>query len=285
MPMQPQFSTTSLVSFHLFLDNWITQRGRAYTNVTTPLFYQPDPQLQGYVAYASPFRSWVCDSGISGAVICSSVSGSLGVGGTGEIARGQSGMMIDYVNGRVLFPASVGTNAKLTGTYAFPDLNVYKANETQEQIVFTQKYYLNSRFGNPMTGIPTPGTYVTPAIFVSDAGGQNEPWAFGGTYKTDKRLSLVVLAENMTQLEGALSLIEDMKDVSFPQLPLSAWPLGPLGDYKSGYNYETYKGQYGSSLFSITEARTSKLGDGVKIDQALFVGLADVTVSTARSIH
>lgn len=293
MPMQPQFSTTTLMSTHLWLDNWLTQRGQAYTNHTSRLFYQPDGRLPGYVAYAAPFRSWVCDSGVSGAWVPSQISGDFGV-----LGHGQSGLMFDFVNGRVLLPAAFGTGHVITGSYAFKDLNVYKANETQEKMVFGNKYYLNPRFSaNAATGAPPiewdtklqAYNMVTPCVFLNDAATRNEGWAFGGAYETTMTVSLTVMAETMTQLEGALSLITDAKDVSFPQLPFTAWPLDFLGDFKggTGYNYETLKQQYGTpaNLYTITEARTSKVGDGVRIDQSVFLGVADLTVTRVRAIH
>ncbi len=285
--MQPQFSTTTLMSFHLWFDNYITQKGQAYTNTSSRLYYQPDSTLPQYAAYASPFRSWVCDSGVSGALIPSQISGSLGLGGTGFVNRGQSGMIIDFENGRVLFPAAVGPNAIISGSYAFKDLNVYKANETSETMVFTNKYYLNSRFARPITGIPPPREMVTPCVFISDASSTNDGFALGGAYNTTMHLTLNVLAENLTQLEGVNSMMTDAVDLCFPLLPFSAWPLGFLGDYKSGYNYQAYKQQYGgtSNLYSITEVRASKVGDGVKIDESIFLGIVDVTITKVRNIH
>lgn len=289
MPIQPQFSTSTLSSFHQWLDNWIAHRGQAYTNVSTPLYYQPDGRLPGYVAYASPFRSWVCDSGVAGATIGGTISGSLGIGGTGTLTRGQSGMVVDYENGRVLFPAAVGTKAIISGSYAFKDFNIYKANETQEGMVFENKYYLNSRFGNPMTGIPPPYEMVTPCMFISDSRVKNDGYALGGTYNTQMLVSVAVLAENLTQLEGALSLMADAKDTCFPQLPLSAWPVGFLGDFKggSGYDYNAVKAQHATpgNLYNITEVKVSKVGDGAVVDETIFVGLCDFTVSRVRTIH
>ncbi len=287
--MAPQFSSTTLMSFHLWLQNYIEQKGQAYTNTSSRLYYQPDTQLPQYVAYASPFRSWICDSGVSGAQIPSCISGSLGLGGTGFVGRGQSGMIIDYENGRVLFPASVGSNAIISGSYAFKDINVYKANETAETMVFTNKYYLNSRFARPITGIPPPYDEVTPCIFVSDAHTSNAGFALGGTYNTTMHVTLNVFAETMTQLEGVNSMLTDAVDLCFPQLPFSAWPLNFIGDYKggTGYNYQALKQQNNTpaNLYSITEVRASKVGDGVKIDEGIFLGMVDVTIERLRAIH
>lgn len=281
MPMIPQFSSTTLLSFHLWLDNLITQRGQGYTNTTTQLFYQQDSKMPGYVAYASPFRSWVCDSGVSGAAIPNSVSGSFGT------PTRQSGMIVDFENGRVLFPSAFGTTAIVSGTYAFKDLNIYKANETQEDMVFTNKYYLNSRFARPITGIPPAYDMVTPCVFISDVSSENEPYAFGGMYQTDMKISLCVMAENMTQWEGVNSLMTDSLHAVIPQLPFSAWPLNPYGDYKSGYNYEAIKAQYctPANQYMITDVRASKVTDLIKVDQGIFLGIVDLTVSKPRTIH
>lgn len=287
MPMTPQFSSVTLASFHLWLDNWITQRGQAYTNTTSRLYYQADPQLPGYVAYASPFRAWVCDSGVSGAIIPSTISGTLGLGGTGAVGRGQSGLLFDFENGRVLFNAAVGTGAVITGTYAFKDLNVYKANETQEEMVFTNKYYLNSRFARPITGIPPPYDMVTPCIFINDTHSDNEGWALGGLYNTKRTVTLSVMAENLTQMEGVMSLVTDAQDACIPQLPLTAWPLSFLGDYKSGYNYQTYKQTYGQpgNLFMVTDVQASTVSDADKVNPAIFLAVIDLTLEKPRTIH
>lgn len=281
--MNTQYSQLATVSFYQWLDNYILQRGHAFTNYTSQFYYQPTPvPPPGMVAYASPFKSFVWDSGVSGANILESVSGS-----AGTIHRGQSGMKVDFLNGRVLLNSAVGTNATISGSYSFKDLNVYFANDTQEKMVFTNKYYLNSRFGNLVTGIPPANAMVTPCIFVSNVNSQNENWAFGGLYNTKINMSLNVLAETQTQLNGVLSLLTDAKDIVFPLLPESAWPLNSYGDYKSGYNYVAMQNQYGAgnnTLF-IDEVRTAKVSDYALIDQSIFLGLVDVTISKARTIH
>lgn len=285
MSMQPQFSQITVVSFIPFLDNMLLQKGQAFTNYTSQLFYQPDPQLgPGLVAYASPFKQWVFDSGVSGASIYDTVQTSIG-----PISRGQSGMMIDYNNGRVIFNSAVGTNLTVSGTYAFKDLNVYVPNQTQERTIFSNHYYLNSRFNNQATGAVPAYSFVTPAIFVTDANENNPPWALGGLYNTTFTISLNVLAENQTQLKGALSLIADLKDTAFPQLPISAWPLNEYGDYKggSGYNYQTIIAQYGNpgNLYMIDNVKTTVVSDYAKIDEAMWLGIADCTVRRVRTIH
>lgn len=280
--MRTTFSTTALISTHLWLDNYITQNGQAFFNNTSRLYYQPDPSLPtGYVAYASSFRSWVCDSGVSGAFLPTSISGT-----TGPLTR-TSGAVFDFNNGRVLLPSSYGANQTITGTYAVKEINVYKMNETADKSTFTDKYYLNSRFGRPATGIPPAGDLVTPCIYITDTNIQNENWAFGGVFNTTRTVTLNVIAENMGQLEGVLSLLADAKYVNFPQLNTNVWPLNPLGDWKSGYNYQTILNQYGSpgNQFTITSARSSKVSDAVKLDDDLECGVVELEISKPRTIH
>lgn len=281
--MQTQFDTVAALSFYLWMDNLLLQKGQAYTNYSSRLYYQADPQIgAGYVAYAAPFKSFVWDSGVSGANILNTVSGS-----AGTINRGQSGMIVDYVNGRVLLNSSVGKNAIISGSYAFKDFNLYFANQTQEKIVFTNKYYLNSRFSRSITGIPPAYNMVTPCIFISAVVDENKPWAFGGVYNTNLTMSVNILAENQSQLQGALSLFADSKDACFPQLSTTLWPLNNFGDYKSGYNYEYLKNQYGtpSNLLTITKVRSSAVSDYAEIDQAIWLGAAMFTVEKPRFIH
>jgi len=278
-----QFSTTTLLSFHQWLDNWLLQRGQAYTNTSSRLYYQPDSRLpSNLVSYAAPFKSFVHDSGVGGAHILNAVSGSIGT-----IGRGQSGMMVDFVNGRVLLDSSVGQAATISGSYAFKDFNLYFANQSQERMVFTNKYYLNSRFARPIAPPPPPYDMVTPCIFISNVTEENEPGAFGGSYITKNKIYLNILTDNQAQMEGAMSVIMDSEQSSFPQLSPAQWPLNSYGDYKSGYNYEQIKEQYclPGNLYTISDVRTLTFPDKVRTDQSLFIGLAHLTVERNRSIH
>lgn len=244
--------------------------------------------MPGYNPYAAPFRTMVWDSGVSGASIFNSVSGyPFGTTGSfAEISRGQSGMMVDYMNGRVLFPSStIGPNAIISGSYAFKDFNVYFANQGADRMVFSDKYYLNSRFGNPATGVPPANAMVTPCIFVSAPQMVKPVLGFGGQHLARVSVAVNVLAETQGQLENALSLLAASRDLVFPQLPASEWPLGPYGDIKSGYNYVATKAQYSDSPFySIVSAKSTKVSDSVQADQSIFMGQTTLTLEIPRTI-
>lgn len=281
------FSTITQLSIAQWLDNYLLQNGQMYTNTTTRLYYQPDRSMSGYSAYAAPFRSMVWDSGVSGASIINSVSGyPFGVTGDyAQISRGQSGMMVDFVNGRVLFPSSIiGANAIISGSYSFKDFNVYFANQSSDRMVFSDKYYLNSRFGNPATGVPPANTMVTPCVFVSAPQITKPVIGFGGQHKAQTKVVLTILAENQGQLENAMSLLAASRDLTFSQLPPSAWPLGSFGDFKSGYNYAAIKEQYASSPFYwITSAKATKISDSAQADESLFMGQVNIMLEIPRN--
>lgn len=285
------YSSTALLSFAQWLDNRLAGTGNGYFNVTTRLYYQADPSLPpGHVAYAAPFRSWVYDSGVNGAVVLNAISGTIGLAGTGQITRAQSGMVVDYTNGRVILNSAVGTAAIISGTYAVKEMNVYLANQSAETMVFANKYTLNSRF-NRQTTPPPPNSMVTPCVIVSDDYSENENWAFGGKYNTVHEMGVYVMAESIGQLEGVLSVLADTQDVNFPPLSTTTWPLNASGDVKggaaSGYNYNALMRTYGgaSNLCRITDVQVTKIGDGTPMDQSIWLGGATFRVERQRFAH
>lgn len=279
--MKTAFSTTSLISFYLWFDNYMLQKGQGYFNTASRLYYQGDSGLPGnYVAYAAPFKSFVWDSGVSGAIILTSVSGSIG-----NMSRG-TGMLVDYPNGRVLLDSSVGTKAIVSGTYAVKDFNLYFANQSQERMIFTNKYALNSRFNRSVSGVPVANSIVTPCAFISNTNSVNDPFVFGGVYTTRMNFTLNVFAESLGQLENYLALAIDTKDNIFPLLDTSIWPLNVYGDFKSGYNYEAIlENPPRNGFFSVQQVQATKVSDYTKIDEAIFLGIVDFTLTIPRKIH
>jgi hypothetical protein len=83
--------------------------------------------------------------------------------------------------------------------------------------------------------------------------------------------------------------MEDSKKGYFPQLDPAAWPLNSYGDFKNGtgYSYDALVAQNGQpgNLYTIEEVKTSKVGDGIKINQSVFLGIADFKLVKPRSIH
>ena len=279
--MKNQFSNNALFSVYLWAENKFLNEGEAYINNTSKLYYTPDPRLPNNVCYSAPFKQWVYDSGVNGANIPISISGSFGT-----INKGESGLKIDFDNGRVILDKSLGRNLNISGSYSIKELNFYISNETEENIIITDKYYFNPRYAyKPTSGI-APYSMSTPAIFITMNGAESEPFALGGMMDTRPRLSLVVMAESSYQLNNILSFFNDKKHKYIPYLDLALDPINEYGDLKSGYNYNNYISQYGTpgNLLFIEDVETSYLSDEVKTNYKLFLGEIDLYLSYPRYI-
>lgn len=282
--MKKQIINDCKASFSFWIENSILDEGQAYTNYTSKLFYNKDNRLgTGYVSYSSPFKQWVYDQGVSGAFICSGISGSLNLG------NGQSGLMVDYENGRIILPASFGTGLNITGSYAFKDFNVYLSNETEEKLLTNAKFYLNSRYDRSPTGAITPYEIVTPAIFINALSKEDSAFALGGEKQTKISMSTIIFSETMDNLDAVISFLTDKSEKSFAQINQSIDPLNPYGGvktglYPSGYNYKAIRSNAFTpgNLFYVESARGSKMSDSFKSNDRNFVGIVDFEITRER---
>lgn len=283
--MTPSFLNNLHASTFLFAEHWLLQTSQAYLTLTTPLYYQPDPTLPANVlAYAAPLKSWIYDSGVSGAVVINSVSGG---GFSAPLTRG-SGCHFDYTNARVIVPAALGTGLKLTGTASYNQVNLYQANETEEETLTQNKYFLNPRYRAPLTsGVPS-YVFATPAMFLSPLATRNDPYTFGGLVETKTTMTFTVLAETSFQLANILSTFADTEDGYFPLLSTTNDPLDEWNDVKggTGYNYFTLAQQNGQpgNLIYIDKVRSAKISNRVRslLNPRLFYGIIDMDVNFVR---
>lgn len=277
--MKSQFSNNLLFSFYLWSENQLLNNGEAFINNNSKLYYTPDERLGSKIAYASPFKQWVYDSGVNNGIVLQNVSGDFG-----SIERGQSGMMVDYENGRVLFDSAVGTGLNISGNYSIKEFNFYQSNETDEYIIISDKYYFNPRYQDlPCSGIP-PYSMTTPAVIITNNKIINEPFAFGGMDDTKVGVSMIVMAESMFQINAINSFFVDKKYKYFPLLDLRLDPINEYGDLKSGYNYNELIKPYDvpGNLVQIENVTSTKMSDKVKTNYKLFLGEIEFELSFPR---
>ena len=279
--MIEQFQHKLTSSFFLWFDNFLLKKGEAYSNKTGELFNYADPRLDSrYVAYGSPYKQWVTDSSIAGAVIPTGVS----VVGAGTSGR-DDGVVFDFENGRALFSGD-NTSMTVTGEFAVKDFNVYLTNDTEDDLIVENKYTVNSRLpSGPLTYIE-PYDDVVPAIFLSVSQAENSPFALGGMQETKVQAKAVVLAEDTYQLDGVMSIFMDSVDEVIAAIPMSGYPITEFGDLKEGdFNYtslaESYKGE---TKFCIEKVKTSKLTDRTRnvLANELYVGFVDFDIEQYR---
>ena len=279
--MIEQFQHKLTSSFFLWFDNFLLKKGEAYSNKTGELFNYADPRLDSrYVAYGSPYKQWVTDSSIAGAVIPTGVS----VVGAGTSGR-DNGVVFDFENGRALFSGS-DTSMTVTGEFAVKDFSVYLTNDTEDDLIVENKYTVNSRIpSGPLTYIE-PYDDVIPAIFLSISQAENSPFALGGMQETKIQAKAVILAEDTYQLDGVMSIFMDSVDEVIAAIPMSGYPITELGDLKDGgFDYTGLADDYrGEAKFFVEKVKTSKLTDRTRnvLANELYVGFVDFDIEQYR---
>ena len=222
--MKPQFQHEATTSFALWLDNYFIRQGEGFSNKEGELYYKPDERLPvypddpilGLASYNSEYKQWVCnnDATAEGAIVPSGVYIDTGAG-YDFCHRGESGVNVDFENGRVLvsgfyFP-EIYDKLKIKAQFSVKDINVYLTDDVEENLVLQNKYNVNSRTVPDLgkgQGLE-PYEQVAPAAFVSMERTVNTPFALGGEDLTHLYYRVVIFAENLYQLDGAMALCAD----------------------------------------------------------------------------
>jgi hypothetical protein len=278
--MKTVYQHELLNSFYLWFDDFLTRKGEAYTTYSTDFYYYADERVQNKRVFGSPYKQWVYDKNISAAQINPLISGD-----SGAIAEGTSGLKFDFDNGRVLFDSDFATGTNISGTYTVKDFNVYISNQTEESMITATKYKKNSRYGRTLTYVP-PYDQATPAAFLSLGATTNEPFALGGTDNTVTDVTAVIFAENIYQLDGALSVMADSAHTVFGNIPFTGSPLDEYGDVKSayptGYDYNNVAAD--GNFYMVNNVNVSKISDSSNkvIPVDLFVGFCDFEIYKYR---
>jgi len=282
--MKPTYQHTLLTSFYMWFDNYLLSKGDAYKNFQGTDFYNyADEQITNKTVFGSPYKQWVYDKSIASAKAVPSISGD-----DGALAAGESGMIVDYENGRVLFNSSVSTSANISGGYSVKNFNTYVSNQNEESLIIEGKYKLNARYTRELTYVQ-PYEEVVPAVFLSTTTTTNEPFAFGGTDNTITQINAVAFAENTYQLDGILSIFADSSKEVFKNIPYTGAPLDEFGDVKSsystGYDYNNVANNYSTDICFIQNTTVSKISDRMDkfIPLPLYVGFMDFEINKYRN--
>jgi hypothetical protein len=281
--MIEQFQHKFTNSLFLWFDNYLLNKGEAYTNMTGKFYYYDDDRFDSkYKVFGSPYKQWVTDSSITGANIPS------GVWVNNTFKSRENNVMLDFDNGRALISGANKT-ANITGSFAVKDFNIYFSNETEEDIIVENKYPINSRSSILKESYIQPYDQVTPAIFLSTEGLENKGFAFGGMEETTIRAKAVVLADDSFQLDGVLSIFADSRNEVFASIPMANHPINEVGDLKNNYySYTELKNQFfDNQNFYINSVTTSKLTDKARKSLAndLYVGFIDFEIQQHRYRH
>lgn len=237
--------------------------------------------IPGYV-YASPYKSWVWDSCVGGAVIPSGFYNS-----SGQFLTAASGLGIDYLNGRVYSPTNQGS--QLTGVYARKEVNIYPSTTEETNYILEKLYNSDINIKYPITGIYG-NQYVAPLIMVTNSRGVNQPWALGGMDNSQSFLRCFIISNNNYLQEGVNSILQDAAHSYIPFVPYSAAPLTNValtqtGTLKTpGWSYcSNIKDQYGCANGLYVEGTYSfKLSERSNQNVNFMLSIVDVDLSKPR---
>lgn len=281
----PQFIHKFTNSFKLWADHILLDRGQAFTVTGGTLTHYVDGHLPDNMrAWGSPYKEWVTDLSVSGAVVPSGFY----IDGSFQIPSGDYFNM-DFLNGRAI-TSGINSSHSITGSYSVKDFNIYLTNQDEESLIVEVADSQNPEFNHVGTDISAP--YLdpykqkVPAIFINVQSQKNEPLALGGTDSSNIRANMIVFATDMYQLDGVLGLFADTSDETFREVPLAGDPIDEWGRIKNNsYSYNDLVAASGSSTFFIDEVETSKLSDSLRrsLKTELYIGFVDFKCAQYRN--
>lgn len=270
--MTPQFSQNLVTSFALWTDNRLAG-AHGYVNHTGQLVRQGGP---GAWVYASPYKSWVYDSCVAGASIPSGVYTT-----SGQLLTPASGIVIDYIGGRVLSNANWGPF--LTGAYAAKEVNVYFSSNEEIQYVMEQAYAVNPNVAYAFTGAKSRPLHA-PLVMLTNDRQHNDPWALGGTDITRNTVTAMVISNDNWLQESICSVLADMAHSYIPYCTYADAPIGASGDLKSApWSYCTgIRDRFGCNQLYIESVYATKVNERANRNSTFFVALVEFDTSFIR---
>lgn len=274
--MRPQYTHDAVSSFVMWLSNWLEASGQAYQNVTGSLYRQQATGIPGWV-YASPYKSWVWDGCVPGASIPSGFYNA-----SGQFLTRASGLVLDFINGRVITPQDWGS--VLTGTYARKEVNVYLSSPQETAYVMEQVYGANPNVNYALTGFQG-RALVAPLVMVTNTKGENVPFALGGMDNSKNTLRCFTISNSSYLQEGINGLCQDAAHSYIPLATYADVPITSSGDLKTpGWSYCTdIKGTFGcgNGLY-IGASYPYKLGDHTNNNPTFLLSINDIEVEKPR---
>jgi len=283
--MKTQFTHNLLSSFYLWFEHrLVSDDVKAYKKNQSNSFvltsFKDVPS--SHVAYQGKFRQLVADQTVDKANSGIFVSGTF-------ITGANTGIFIDYDNGRVILPAASGTGLTITANNTIKEVNVYLTEDDEEQLL-VQGDFIDSAAQSSTnlfskTAKLNEKTYILPACFINIVNGESKEISFGGETDTQTRVRVIAMANDNYTLNGILSAFEDTQHETIKHIPYSAYPYGVFNSLKSyPYSYSTLAANYTANSY-IEKVKTSKVTSPEivnKFDKNTLIGFIDFDLSTWR---
>lgn len=270
--MKSQFSNQTFSSFNLWLDNLIVDKGEGYSNIQTLLYKQDDPARTGYF-WASPYKTWVYDSSVTGAIIPSGFYDT-----NGNFLTKESGIGFDFINGRAFSSTDFGDT--LSGIIPHREYNIYIGNEGEVDYMLQQLFEQNNDLSYTETGV-APYKFSAPCVVLTNTSQENTPYAFGGTDLNQRVVRAFIISDNNFSAEAIESLFVDSSKTYFSLIEDEQIPLNENFDLKTGYfNYKDI-----NLVPEVRVARvfSSKLNEKVNRNSFFTISIADFYLEVIRN--
>lgn len=279
--MVPQYFHSLLTSFMTWLDYKLSNDQKAFTNYTGNFYYQTDPSVpSNYTIYASPNKSWIYDSCISGGAIVNSGM----YNSSGQFLTRASGLIIDYPNGRILSNNDWGP---VSGSCSYRDFNLILSTESEVNFFLEKVFNENVNLTYVPTG-STPGVFYAPCVVFTNAQSENNPWAFGGLDESHNSIRAYIIAKDNYSQEGINSYFNDLAHRYIPNASYGDFPLNSLGDLKTGqwcYSNNILN-QYGySGQLWIEDVANYKMSEKNNKNMGYYISVTDFYVSRVRNTY
>jgi hypothetical protein len=284
--VKSQFSHELFLSFMLWFEKRLAStQGSAYITNQSNVFSYTDGFNDiptSHRAYQGRFRGLVQEYDVT------VPNSGIFING-GFVTGSNTGIYIDYLNGRVIVPAASGASLNITANNTIKEIQVYDYPDDEEQLILSSDFvdftdqtttYLTSQ-----TNQVVENTYLLPACFLRYVTTENDYFSFGGEMDSQTRIRAVVIAKDNYLIDGVLSLFADTKGSCIARVPFENYPYGVFNSIKSfPYSYNSFVSGFGGKTF-IDNVNTSKLDYSIsmnKLEKNILVGFIDFDLSTFR---
>lgn len=236
-----------LSSFKEYASNKILNDLQAYKNKTVSFYENYDSRVQNKVVYSSPYAQWNYNSSVSGSNIPT---------GTSDGANRSSGIVFDFINGRVL-RNSGQTELNLTANVAVNEINFYISSKSDDKFISETKFDTLYDLAQANTFI-RPDSVIAPCVFFKFRRTTQNDFSLGGGAMNEWSVRLIAMTLDLDMMIGIQNVCRNMIQKNFPLLETT--PLNEYGDLKSP------PWDYNSIASSATQDRMLYIEDGVFVN-------------------
>ncbi len=260
-------------SFLFWLDNTLIEEGRGFGNFSGALYSGQSP-FSDYRVYASPYRQWVYDSSMSGAVVPSGIY-------SGATCT-TSGHVLDFNDGAVL--VSGNTTGNFTASFSYKEINIYSTQFSEQVVLYDKKYSANPRSRSQRNNITDK---VYPCMFVRYEEGENERLSFEGMFATRSKARVTFISDSPYLYRSAVSILRDKKEKFFPILAESQLPFTSYGALNSSFDYSEICANATGNLSFIKNIRISNFSEAVNaiLGDRVYGGILEFEFENHRFAH